>query len=68
MTYTFCERFKELREERKLSYKQMAKLIGFSDTALGKWEKGKQIPTIETLIRLCKFFNVSADYLLGLED
>ena len=54
--YTFCERLKELREEKKLSYKKLAKETGFSDTALGRWERGTQIPNIETLI------------MLGLED
>lgn len=68
MTYTFCERLKELRLEKNLSYRQLAKQTGFSDVALGKWEKGIQVPTIQTLITLCKFFNVSADYMLGLED
>lgn len=68
MTYTFCERLKELRQERNLSYRQLAKQTGFSDVALGKWERGIQIPTIQTLITLCKYFNVTADYLLGLED
>ncbi len=68
MVYNFCERFKELREEKGISYRQMARETGFSDTALGRWEQGKQIPNIEILIELCKYFNVSADYLLGLED
>lgn len=66
--YTFCERLKELREEKKLSYKKLAKETGFSDTALGRWERGTQVPNIETLIVLCQYFKVSSDYMLGLED
>lgn len=66
--YTFCERLKELREEKNLSYKKLAKETGFSDTALGRWERGTQIPNIETLIVLCQYFKVSSDYMLGLED
>lgn len=68
MTYSFRERLKELRQEKHLSYRQLAKETGFSDTAIGRWERGIQIPTIETLIVFAKYFNVSADYLLGLED
>lgn len=68
MTYTFCERLKELREEQNLSYRQLSKNTGFSDTALRKWEKGIQIPNIETLVTLAHYFNVSTDYLLGLVD
>ena len=66
--YTFCERLKELHEEKNLSYKKLAKETGFSDTALGRWERGTQIPNIETLIVLCQYFKVSSDYMLGLED
>ena len=66
--YTFCERLKELREEKNLSYKKLAKETGFSDTALGRWERGTQIPNIQTLIVLCQYFKVSSDYMLGLED
>lgn len=66
--YTFCERLKELREEKNLSYKKLAKETGFSDTALGRWERGTQVPNIETLIVLCQYFKVSSDYMLGLED
>lgn len=66
--YTFCERLKELREEKNMSLKKLAKETGFSDTALGRWERGTQIPNIETLIILCQYFKVTSDYLLGLED
>ena len=68
MTYNFCERLKELREEQGLSYRQLAKNTGFSNTAVRKWEKGIQIPNIETLVALSQYFNVSTDYLLGLVD
>ena len=68
MTYCFCERLKELREEKNVSYKKMAKDTGFSDVAIGRWERGDQVPNIETLIVLCQYFNVTSDYLLGLED
>lgn len=68
MVYNFCERLKELRQEKNLSYRQLGKNTGFSDTAIRRWENGIQIPNIETLIAFAKYFNVSTDYLLGLED
>jgi len=68
MTYIFAERLKELREEKGLSIRMLAKEVGYSDVAIGRWENKKQIPNIETLITCAKYFNVSADYLLGLED
>ena len=64
----FCERLKELRIEKKLSKVQLAKEIDCSDVAIGRWENEQRIPNIEEVVKLAKFFNVSADYLLGLSD
>lgn len=68
MTYSFPERLKELRLEKGLSTRKLANEIGCSHIAISRWERGTQIPTIETLVALALFFKVSADYLLGLED
>ena len=68
MTQIFAERLKELREEKGLSIRMLSKEVGYSDVAIGRWESKKQIPNIETLITFAKYFNVSSDYLLGLED
>jgi len=65
---SFSERLKELREEKGLSLKQLSKEIGISDVAIGRWERKARIPNIEALIVIAKYFNVSADYLLGLTD
>ena len=64
----FGERLKELRLEKGLTQKQLANEIGNTQSAIVYWESNKQEPTISTLKKLCRFFNVSADYLLGLED
>jgi len=61
----FAERLKELREEAGLSMRQLSAKIGFTDVAIGKWEKGLQVPNIDTLNVFADFFGVSADYLLG---
>ncbi len=68
MTYSFPERLKELRLEKGLSTRKLANDIGCSHVAISRWERGTQIPTIETLVTLALYFKVSADYLLGLED
>lgn len=62
----FAERLKELREDKGLSLKQLAKALNISDVALGRWEKGTRIPNIETLEQLSKFFKVTTDYMLGI--
>ena len=64
----FAERLKELRLEKNLSLKELAKEIGVSDIAISRWENELRIPNIESLVELAKFFGVSSDYLLGLED
>ena len=64
----FPQRLKELREEKGLSIKTLAKELGVSDIAIGRWEKGLRTPNIDSLILVANYFNVSADYLLGLKD
>lgn len=64
----FCENLKKLRQEKGLSLRQLAKETGFSHAGVTRWEAGTQVPNIETLVVFAKYFNVSTDYLLGLED
>ena len=64
----FPERLKKLREEKGLSQSELAKAIDCSQVAISRWERGLQIPNIDTAIIFAKYFGVSTDYLLGLED
>ena len=64
----FSERLKELRLEKNLSQDKLAKAVGLTHTAIGLWEQGKRIPNLDAVISLAKFFDVSLDYLAGLED
>lgn len=64
----FPERLKELREEKNLSLTELSNNTGLSIACLSRWEKNLRIPNIDSIIILCKFFNVSSDYLIGLED
>lgn len=59
------KKFKELREEKKLLQKDVAKYLNISTSAYGYYEQGKRNPDIETIKKLADFFDVSADYLLG---
>ena len=65
---TFEIRLKELRKSKKLTQKDLAKVIGTTDDSIFSWEKGRSQPSIEAICALCKYFDVSADYLLGLTD
>lgn len=58
----------ELRNERGLSQKELAEGIGVSQSAIAKIEPGRNEATASTVRKLAKFFGVSTDYLLELED
>lgn len=64
----FKERLKELRTEKKLSQLELAKALKVSQRSISSWETGFRQPDFETLELIAKFFNVTSDYLLGLED
>ena len=61
----FSERLRELRGQRK--QKEMAELFEVKLNTYINWEKGIE-PRYAMLIRIAKQFNVSVDYLLGVED
>lgn len=61
------ERIRELRKEQNMSQSKLAKLIGTSQDTVSLWELNKSLPDITSLIAMTKIFDVSSDYLLGLE-
>ena len=64
----FAERLKELRTEKGVGQNSLAEQLGLSNASISYWETCKQEPTIGALYKLAVYFEVSADYLLGLED
>ena len=62
------ERLKQLRIEKGVTQKEVAAAIGVTFSAYAHYEQGIREPSNQILISLCKYFNVSADYLLGLTD
>lgn len=64
----FKDIIKELRESQDMSQYELARALQVSQSAVAKWELGKTEPTSYALIAIARFFNVSADYLLELED
>jgi len=62
------ERLKELRLEYGLSQAKLAKETGLTQSSIFYWEKGLKIPTAQAVVILAKYFGVTTDYLLGLED
>lgn len=64
----FAERLKELRLEKGLGQKQLAKLIGVASGAIAFWELDKRTPSLDNAMLVAKFFGVSLDYLSGMID
>lgn len=61
-------RIRDLREDRDLTQKQIAQMLGMSQTGYSKYETGENdIPT-QILIKLADFYGTSTDYLLGRTD
>lgn len=64
----FYERLKELREDRDLTQREIAAILGTTQQQIYKYEKGEQEMTVSRLSSLCRFYGVSADYVLGLPE
>ena len=64
----FSERLKELRQERGLSIQGLAKEVQISSSALCRWENCQADIGGSQLVILAKYFGVTIDYLMGLEN
>ena len=64
----FCERLKMIRNECGLTQRQVYEILNISPNGYASYEQGRTEPNIDTLKKLCSIFNVSADYLLGLDE
>lgn len=68
MDSIFSQRLKTLREERGLTMQKLGEEIGTSGVSIGYYERGERVPDIHILAKMCQFFGVTSDYLIGLED
>ena len=64
----FGKRLKELRKEKGLSQKALAQQLGCNQSMICFWENEVYEPTESMIRKTALFFEVSADYLLGLTD
>lgn len=64
----YGERLRELRESKKLTQKQLAEKLGLNQQDISRYETEQIDLGTDLIISICKFFGVSADYLLGLKD
>lgn len=64
----FAQRVKEQRKKRRMSQTELGEVLGLTHKSISTIESGLRGTTIEKLILLAKYFDVSTDYLLGLKD
>lgn len=61
-------RIRDLREDRDLTQRQVAAMLGMSQTGYSKYETGENDIPNQVLIKLAKFYDTTTDYILGLTD
>ena len=65
---TYMERMRELREDSDLTQYDIAQLLKTTQQTYSRYEQGINELPIRHLITLCRFYQVTSDYFLGLSD
>lgn len=66
MDAKYIKRLRDLREDCDKTQQQIAEVLGTSQTMYARYERGANELPLHHLITLCKYYRVSADYILGL--
>lgn len=64
----FGERLKELMSERNMTARSLSSATKIPHGTITQWTRGETMPNSKSLIKLCVFFKISADWLLGLSN
>ena len=64
----YYDRIKNLRIDSDKSQREIAEILGTEQSYYAKYENGKRPLPIDRLKKLCEYYNVSADYILGLSE
>lgn len=59
---------KKERTKKDITQSELAKAIGVSPSTIGMYEQNRRQPDTESIIKIADYFNVTTDYLLGIED
>ena len=68
METSYIKRIRDLREDHDKTQQEIANMLGTSQTMYARYERGANELPIRHLIALCKYYGVSADYILGLNN
>ena len=66
--YSYLKRIRDLREDNDKTQREIADILGTSQTMYARYERGANQLPIHHLITLCNYYDVSADYILGLTN
>lgn len=64
----FGDRLYALRMARGMSQSELAKVLGKSKQSVSNWESNTVMPAVDVLIKICKVFGVSCDYILDQKE
>lgn len=64
----YAKRIRDIREDRDITQQAIARVLKTTQSQYGKIELGKRKISAEEIITLCKLYDLSADYILGLTD
>ncbi len=68
MKQFYIKRIRDLREDHDKTQSEIAEILGTSQTMYARYERGANELPIHHLITLCDYYNVSADYILGITN
>ena len=64
----YVKKIRDLREDHDMTQQEIANILGTSQTMYARYERGANELPIRHLIKLCEFYKVSSDYILGIND
>lgn len=67
MSQEIIRRLRDLREDHDKTQQEIADVLGTSQTMYARYERGANELPLRHLITLCRYYGVSADYILGIK-
>jgi transcriptional regulator with XRE-family HTH domain len=67
MNLTFGDKIKNLREDHNLTQSDLGNALNMTQRKISYLELNRYEPSIQDIVEICRFFNISADYLLGIK-
>lgn len=66
--FLLADKIRHIREQSGITQAELARKLGLTRSSVNSWEMGLSVPSTQYVIELAKLFDVSTDYLLGLEQ